>query len=128
MSLLTIAALPVFSFTELESTGNALPASGSSSEYVKDNVTNLIWEMRTNGGWHVQRDNTYTWYEPDNSKNGGFAGYQDGGSCTGSNCDTYSYVQAVNAQGLCGKTDWRMPRVDELSSLAALDRYILRNC
>lgn len=51
--------------------------------------------------------------------NGGSSGYPDGGSCSGSDCDTYSYVQAVNAeaQALCGARDWRMPWLEELRSI-----------
>jgi hypothetical protein len=103
-----------FSFTKLDSNGNPLPANASAWDCVKDNITDLIWEVKTDDGGLRDKDNTYTWYEPDDSKNGGSAGTQNGGSCTGSACDTYGYVQAVNAQGLCGASNWRMPDVNEL--------------
>lgn len=106
-----------FSFTKLDANGNPLPASATIWDCVKDNVTGLIWEVKTDDGGLRDKDNTYTWYEPDSTKNGGDPGMQNGGSCTGSSCDTYGYVQAVNAQGLCGASDWRMPTVDELYSL-----------
>ncbi len=105
-----------FSYTKLDSNGNPLPANASQWDCVKDNVTGLIWEVKTIGGLH-NMDNTYSWYEPDDSKNGGSPGTQNSGICIGSSCDTYSYVQAVNAQGLCNATDWRMPTKIELLSI-----------
>jgi hypothetical protein len=106
-----------FSFTKLDGNGNPLPASASSWTCVRDHVTGLIWEVKTDDGGLRDKDWTYTWYNPDSSSNGGNAGVQNGGACVGSGCDTYAYVQAVNAQGLCGARDWRMPTKEELHSL-----------
>ena len=112
-----------FSFTKLDSNGNPLPTNATEWDCVKDNVTGLIWEVKTDEGGLRDKDNTYTWYEPDNSKNGGSAGTQNGGSCTGSACDTQGYVQAVNTQGLCGASDWRMPGRNELLSIVDNSRF-----
>ncbi len=56
------------SFTKLDGSGNALPDSAKSWVTVKDNVTGLVWEMKTNKD-RVKNyndphdaDNTYTWY------------------------------------------------------------------
>ena len=106
-----------FDFTKLDSNGNPMPASAIAWDCVKDNVTGLVWEVKTDDGGLRDKDNTYSWYEPDSSRNGGDAGTQNVGICTGSNCDTQSYVQAVNVQGLCGASDWRMPDVNELLSI-----------
>jgi hypothetical protein len=106
-----------FDFTKLDSDGNSLPANATRWSCVKDNVTGLIWEVKSNDGGLRDKDNFYTWYEPDNGKNGGSPGSRDGGICTGSICDTYGYVQAVNTQNLCGASDWRMPDVNELLSI-----------
>lgn len=108
-----------FSFTKISSTGNALPANATNWNCVQDNVTGLMWENKTDDGGLHDKDWSYSWYEPDNSKNGGgYAGRQNHGSCGNtSGCDTYAYVNAVNAVGWCGFKDWRIPTVDELSGL-----------
>jgi hypothetical protein len=113
-----------FDFTRIDGDGNELPESAAEWSCVRDNVTGLMWEVKTDDGGLHDWDWTYTWYEPDGSRNGGFAGYQNGGSCgeTGG-CDTHAYVEAVNAAGWCGHDDWRMPTVDELSGIASLDRH-----
>ena len=106
-----------FDFTKLDSNGNPLPVDAEQWDCVKDNVTSLVWEVKPLDGGLRDRDNTYSWYEPDNSKNGGNVGTQDGGFCIGSACDTYNYVKAINTQSLCGSSDWRMPDANELLSI-----------
>jgi hypothetical protein len=88
----------------------------------RDNVTGLLWEMKTSEGLHGQ-GNTYSWYVPDETVNGGAAGVQNGGKCQGSACDTQAYVQTVNAQGLCGGNDWRLPSRKELVSIVDNGRF-----
>ncbi len=111
-----------FDFTKLDNSGNALPASAATWACVRDNVTGLVWEVKTdNGGLH-DNDNGYTWYNPDNGTNGGTAGTQNGGWCptaTG-NCDTSGFVAAVNSAGWCGQSDWRLPSREELHTLVNL--------
>jgi Protein of unknown function (DUF1566) len=133
-----------FDFTRLGSSGQPLAiqnatwsdtgneAAGTRWDCVRDNVTSLIWEVkRKDDPTHLRHyGHTYTWYNPDGSTNGGSAGYETGGVCTGvadtSKCNTKAYKTAVNAltggQALCGFNDWRLPSKDELSTLANLGR------
>jgi hypothetical protein len=120
-----------FSYTKISNSGATLPATAKlgtgSNDWActKDTKTGLTWEVKNTDGGLQDMENTYTWYEPDASKNGGFAGYQNGYQngyshpeyCKGSQCDTYAFTTAVNANGLCGKKDWRMPTVKELEGL-----------
>ncbi|HYA96288.1 MAG TPA: DUF1566 domain-containing protein [Terriglobales bacterium] len=84
---------------------------------VLDENTGLMWEVKTNGDGLHAAGNTYTWYSGDGNANKGYEGKRDGGTCTGSACDTESFVAAVNAERLCGHSDWRMPSTDEASTL-----------
>lgn len=107
-----------FSFTKLDVNGNELPASATEWNCVKDNVTGLIWEVKTDDGGLRDKDNTYSWYNSDSDTNGGDAGTENGGTCPDAgNCDTEKYVASVNAVGLCGFNDWHMPGKEELRSI-----------
>jgi hypothetical protein len=59
---------------------------------VQDNVTGLLWEGKTASGLHAATA-TYAW------------------------TDAAAYVAAVNAEKHCGFSDWRLPTVQELSSI-----------
>ena len=103
---------------------NGQPLGDQSKSYplqpwncVQSKKTNLMWEIKTSEPGLRYSQNTYTWYHPDNKVNGGNPGVANGGKCTGSGCDIYAYVQAVNDSKLCGFGDWRIPTRDELLTL-----------
>lgn len=91
---------------------------------IADNVTGLFWEVKTpnsdpndvfdfrSGRW------LYSWFNSTGLNDGGVSGTENGGICFDTvNCDTEKYVAAVNAAGLCGFSDWRMPSIDELYTI-----------
>jgi hypothetical protein len=82
----------------------------------KDNVTGLVWEVKTTSGLR-NGTYTYTWYSNTASTNGGVEGGQGASSCGAVSCNTQSYVAAVNAAGMCGASDWRLPTRKELLTL-----------
>lgn len=89
---------------------------------VIDHEKNLIWEVKQDSGLHG-KNNTYSWYLPDPDLAGGVGlGTQNMGTCSGSFCDTTSFVKEVNEVGLCGYKNWRMPSKDELSDLFAIQK------
>jgi hypothetical protein len=126
-----------FSFTKISNSGAELPSTATlgngANEWActRDNVTGLIWEVKTNdGGLHDQND-SYTWYNTDPATNGGAVGYDDdsGASCEGyvagqsvTYCNTEAYTARVNNASWCGHTDWRMPTRKELQGIVSFDR------
>ena len=117
-----------FDFTKIANNGSLLPASamlGSGSNdwaCTRDNVTGLLWEVKVDNPSHLRHlSHTYTWYDPTSPD--GNLGLQDGGNCIGSNCDTTGFAEAVNAQGLCGASDWRMPTRLELQGIIDYHRF-----
>jgi hypothetical protein len=114
-----------FAFTKLDANGKALPASATTWFCVRDNVTGLIWEGKTEDGGLRDKDWTYSWYNPDPARNGGFAGYEHyTNNCWDkARCDTDKFVADVNQAGLCGAGDWRLPTVEELRSIVDHSRY-----
>lgn len=118
-----------FDFTRVCNSGDiagagscpAAPGQGNGANdwgCTRDNVTGLVWEVKTDNGDLRDRDNTYSWYNTVPATNGGAPGTANGSpTCTGSDCDTQSYVAAVKAANLCGGSDWRLPSATELQSI-----------
>lgn len=121
-----------FSFTKLGDNGQPLPASATIWSCVRDEVTGLTWEAKTNDGGLHDRDDRYNWYNTDPATNGGFDGYanDEGAICFGYNaadptsyCNTRGFTARVNTARLCGATDWRLPTRGELHSIVDYSRY-----
>ena len=88
---------------------------------VEDTVTGLTWEVKSDGAGLHDWGNTYTWFNPEEPNNElDYRGMPNGGACSGSDCDTWKFVRAVNAAGHCGYFDWRMPSRNELMSISDL--------
>jgi len=101
-----------FSYTKLDMNGNNLPASATQWSCVRDNVTGLVWEVKTDDGGIHDKDNTYRW---------------GGKTALGSDFGTYysdwdSLVDGSNSEQLCGFSDWRVPTRQELQGLVNYGR------
>ena len=106
-----------FDFTKVDKGGNSLPLNAKEWHCVRDNHTGLEWEVKRDDGGLHDKDHRYTWHNPERTINGGHPGTPGGGSCQGSACDTHAFTKAVNAKGLCGGKDWRVPTLIELQSI-----------
>lgn len=122
-----------FSFTKLDEVGNSLPASASSWSCVQDNVTGLIWEVKSSRGNDIigdeglhDADDRFFWYNTNPTVNGGIEGHANelGATCYGYQtgvsstwCNSQAFVARVNRKTYCGASDWRMPTQQELRSI-----------
>lgn len=123
-----------FNFTKIDASGAVLANSASEWSCVKDNVTGLTWEMKTNDNGLHDKDDSYVWYESDpRLGNGGLPGYEkatdydpsrNDQTCSGfsmgnnaSYCNTKAFVNRVNQATYCGVNNWRLPTREELNSL-----------
>jgi hypothetical protein len=110
-----------FDFTRLNANGDPVDDIDLPFSCVRDNITGLIWEIKTQnvpGDLH-DADQLFTWYLLEN--NGNFRGEinEASESCniTSQQCNISAFVDAVNSAGLCGFFDWRIPTHYEMQSL-----------
>ena len=99
-----------------------------------DQTTGLMWQGKIAYSFHYSYwKDTFSWYNPDASTNGGHVGNQDPGGegCYGRQwnepstyCNTHAYVARVNREGLCGFRDWRLPTVKELEGILSYERVM----
>ncbi len=101
-----------FSFTKLDINGNTLGANAANWACVRDNVTGLVWEIKTISAGVHSRNNTYQW--------GGLTAVgRDHSGRKGAYYDSWnSLITDSNDNNFCGFSNWRVPTAAELSSIA----------
>ncbi len=104
------------SYTKLDSNGNDLSDNATVWVMVRDNVTGLIWEVKTDDGSVHDKNNRYTWYDSNSETNGGYAGTPGDGT------STEDFIQNLNDNSFGGRADWRLPNVKELKSIVDSSR------
>ena len=93
-----------FKWRKLAADGGALPADAAQWACIEDRVTGLVWEMKTTDGSAHDASRRYT----------------DLGD--GSAGDASALVAQSNAEGLCGRADWRLPARGELQGIVDYSR------
>jgi len=81
-------------YTKLDCNGNDLPTDAVAWAMVRDELTGLIWEVKT----YANKDLLYTWNQ------------------------ATAYVETMNNADFCGHHDWRLPTIKELSSIVHAGR------
>ncbi|MDH5387681.1 MAG: DUF1566 domain-containing protein [Gammaproteobacteria bacterium] len=98
--------------------GKTLTNNSATWSCVEDINNGLIWEVKSKDSGMHDKNNSYTWLQPSSTEIS--QGVADGGKCKGdTDCDTLSYVQAINEQNYCGYSDWRLPTREEMLSIVS---------
>lgn len=77
-------------YTKLDTSGNPLSADATGWVMVKDDVTGLIWEVKTDDGGIHDMTNTYTYQGAENE-----------------------FIAQLNSDNFGGFSDWRIPTIKE---------------
>jgi len=108
------------SYTKLGQNGTPLPDTATQAsgwDMTRDNVTGLMWEIKTDDETIHDRLKTCFWHESNPETNDGNVGARVDGN------GTEAFINTLNAQHFGGYSDWRMPTVKELDLLAIRGMY-----
>lgn len=104
-------------FVMLDASGQPMQRADGGQHCVLDSRTQLTWEVKRSAEGLHHRAHTFSWYSTDKQLHMSEPGLEGGGQCPLERCDTEAMVAAVNAAGLCGHHDWRLPSRDEIVTL-----------
>ena len=118
--------LAAFDWTRLDAQGKVLSTELSLKEQqqqtrcIRDNVTGLTWEAKSGDPADIHfADHEYVW------DLGNTMPTDSSASCVGlDKCTMSEYLALQQSQTLCGLSDWRIPSVQELSSISNKSRVL----
>jgi hypothetical protein len=106
----------VVDFTKISVSGSPLTSSAKNWSCVRDNVTGLVWEVKT-AKVYGEVEVTDLHSVESLYRGTGEGVYPYDGGYTGS--DWHKFVRQSNSEGHCGFKDWRLPSKEELVGATA---------
>ncbi|PSW18557.1 DUF1566 domain-containing protein [Photobacterium sanctipauli] len=103
-----------FKFTKLDESGQAMPDDSENWYCIADERTGLVWERKEANASSYRDKGRLFAYESSSHKPHQAA--LDIASCASDSvtaCTTLEYIEEMNKQGYCGKTNWRLPTLHE---------------
>lgn len=98
---------------QLLDTAGQPAADGAAHHCVFDRRSTLTWAVPRAEDALLDPGHRFTWYSSQRDVHLGDPGTQSGGHCGIERCDIEALVEAINARGLCGHHDWRLPSHEE---------------
>ncbi|WP_119395454.1 Lcl C-terminal domain-containing protein [Salinibius halmophilus] len=117
MKLIVLLSLILFinsaqAWQKIDGSGQAVPARSGPWSCVAQG--DLLWEVKGLTDDYLHYKNTYSWYQQER-------GTANRGSCQNVNqfigCDTQDLIDHLNTTNRCGRSNWRLPTVAELTGL-----------
>lgn len=107
-----------FKFVKLDQNGNKIDNTASQWSCVLDERSGLIWEVKSTDETSIQFKNRQLALEQNNVAP--FFKDEDLATCKTKGdtvCTTQDYAEYINSIQLCGKSNWRLPRLHEVYNL-----------
>ncbi len=94
--------------------GNILKSGAKDHRCVLDQQSKLVWEVKLNDKGLQDTNSSYTWFDGQSGVSNGGYSYR----CHwGKNCNTQTFINALNIVKLCKQNTWRLPSESELRTL-----------
>ena len=108
-----------FSFTKIGDNGEMLSADATEWSCVLDNVTGLVWEVKTDDGTLRDKDQRFAWYDEDGASGSTSIGGTSSVAGVEDTQDLVAYANGENSgkSNLCTLSGWRLPTAGELLSI-----------
>ncbi len=96
------------SYTKLDAQGNDIPSDSAAWVMVRDNITGLVWEVKTDDESIHGKDKTYPWEDAQEDAQ---------------NISIDEFIAELNRTNFGGFSDWRLPTARELASILNFGKY-----
>ncbi|MDP7553865.1 MAG: DUF1566 domain-containing protein [Candidatus Thioglobus sp.] len=109
-----VSSIVCADLVKLSDEGKKLNIDDSEWSCVLDEDSSLVWEVKKDKEGIQYMMNTHTWFD---GETGEESGKYSRNCFWNKDCNTKSYISAINKQQFCSFNDWRLPTRNELETL-----------